>query len=97
MQRENAPETSAGLTTCVDGGAGYISNPDRFHSDTAGEEQQRRMEQLAKKQRAIEFRRNQVRVALSSFTTVYTRYRLLIEKKSDGNDWMKIKRKKRSA
>jgi hypothetical protein len=58
MQRENAPETSAGLTTCVDGGAGYISNSDRFHSDTAGEEQHRRQEQLMKKQKAVEYRRN---------------------------------------
>lgn len=59
MQRENAPTTSAGLTTCVEGGAGYMTDADRFHSDTAGEEYQRRQESLVKKQRALEFRRNQ--------------------------------------
>lgn len=59
MQRENAPATSAGLTTCAEGGAGYMNDADRFHSDTAGEEYQRRQETLAKKQRALEFRRNQ--------------------------------------
>lgn len=61
MHRENAPETSAGLVTCVDGGAGYLSNADRFHSDTCGEEMAHRQEQIRKKQAAIEFRKNQVR------------------------------------
>lgn len=59
MQRENAPDSSAGLTTCIEGGAGYMNDSDRFHSDTAGEEYQRRQENLIKKQRALEFRRNQ--------------------------------------
>lgn len=60
IHRENAPETSAGLVTCVDGGAGYLSNADRFHSDTCGEELAHRQEQMRKKQAAIEFRKNQV-------------------------------------
>jgi hypothetical protein len=60
MQRENAPETSAGLVACVESGAGYLSNADRFHSDTSGEEYQLRMEQYRKKEAAIQFRKNQV-------------------------------------
>ena len=34
MQRENAPSTSAGLTACMDGGAGYLADAERFHTDT---------------------------------------------------------------
>lgn len=60
MQRENAPATSAGLTACMDGGAGYLADAERFHTDTVGEEYQRRQEELNKKNRAIAFRRNQV-------------------------------------
>ena len=60
MHRENAPETSAGLTACIDGGAGYLADADRFHTDTVGEEYQRRQEEIRKKERAIAFRRNQV-------------------------------------
>lgn len=58
MQRENAPATSAGLTTCVENGAGYISDADRFHSDTSGEEFMLRQEMQRKKEAAIEFRKN---------------------------------------
>mmetsp|Transcript_12718 Transcript_12718/g.12362 ORF Transcript_12718/g.12362 Transcript_12718/m.12362 type:complete len:256 (+) Transcript_12718:62-829(+) len=59
QQQANAPTTSSLLTSCVSEGAGYISNADRFHSDTAGEEYAARQEALHKKNRAIEFRRNQ--------------------------------------
>ena len=58
MQRDNAPASSAELTACTQG-PGYISNADRLHTDTAGEEYQRRQEDIQKKQRAIDFRRNQ--------------------------------------
>lgn len=60
MQRANAPTTTAGLTTCPTSGAGYISDIDRFHSDTAGEEYEIRQEEIQKRNRATEFRRNQV-------------------------------------
>jgi hypothetical protein len=60
MQRDNAPSTSAGLTACVRGGAGYLTDAERFHSDTAGEEYARRQEELRRKERAVEFRRHQV-------------------------------------
>jgi len=40
MHQKNAPATSAMLTQFEKGGAGYISNSDRFHTDTAGEELQ---------------------------------------------------------
>jgi hypothetical protein len=63
LQQANAPTTSSLLTSCISEGAGYISNADRFHSDTAGEEYAARQEALHKKNRAIEFRRNQVRHA----------------------------------
>jgi hypothetical protein len=59
MQRENAPATSAGLTACPEGAAGYLSNMDRFHSDTAGEEYDLRMEKLRREREAIEFRSRQ--------------------------------------
>lgn len=59
MQRENAPDSSAGLTSCIDGGAGYMADADRFHTDTVGEEYQRRRQEIEKRNRAIEFRRNQ--------------------------------------
>jgi hypothetical protein len=59
LQRENAPATSAGLTTCPEGAAGYISNSDRFHSDTAGEEYDLRMEKLRREKQAVEFRSRQ--------------------------------------
>jgi hypothetical protein len=48
MHKENSHETSAGLVSCVENGAGYISNADRFHTDTSGEEFLRRNEQLAR-------------------------------------------------
>jgi hypothetical protein len=65
IHQANCPETSAGLTTCASHGAGYISNSDRFHSDTAGEEFQQRQEIIRKRNAAIEFRKNQVMVAFA--------------------------------
>ena len=56
LQRENAPKTSAGMVTCPKGAAGYISNMDRFHSDTAGEEYEIRMEKIRKEKLSIEYR-----------------------------------------
>ena len=60
MQRENQPATSAGLTSCPENAAGYISNMDRFHSDTAGEEYELRKEKLRKEKDAIAFRKNKM-------------------------------------
>lgn len=60
MHNANAPEHSSLLTSCVTGAAGYLSNADRFHTDTVGEEYAQRQEQIKKKQAADEFRRNMV-------------------------------------
>lgn len=86
MQRENAPETSAGLTTCVVGGAGYLSNADRFHSDTAGEEHAQRQQAVVRKQQAIEFRRNQ------SIEREDSRWRRIEEKQQqDAEKWNRLR------
>jgi hypothetical protein len=58
QHRQNAPENSSMLTSCTHDAAGYLSNADRFHTDTAGEEYQARQEQYKKKLAANEFRRN---------------------------------------
>ena len=55
-QRENAPATSAGLTSCPEDAAGYITNLNRFHSDTAGEEYDLRMETLRREKASIAYR-----------------------------------------
>ena len=60
LHRMNAPETSALLTSCTQGAAGYISNSDRFHTDVVGEEFAIRQELIVRKAKAAEFRRNQV-------------------------------------
>ena len=65
INQANAPSNSSQLTSCVSEGAGYISNADRFHGDTAGEEYAARQEAVQKKNRALEFRRNQVNVFVS--------------------------------
>jgi len=59
MHQANAPETSAGLTSCVADGAGYLGTADRFHSDTAGEEFELRQDAIMRRKAATEFRRNQ--------------------------------------
>ena len=58
MHQKNAPKTAAGLVSFEVGGAGYMSNSDRFHSDTAGEEFQQRQVDAKKRLDAIEYRRN---------------------------------------
>lgn len=58
MHQANAPENSSLLTSCVAGAAGYISNSERFHTDTVGEEYALRQEQIKKRLAADEFRRN---------------------------------------
>ena len=55
MHQKNAPETTAGLTSCRPGDEGYLSNSDRFHSDTVGEqllEREEASKKPEKKQRA---------------------------------------------
>eukprot|EP01031_Cornospumella_fuschlensis_P043682 gene43682-53418_t len=58
MHKANAPENSSLLTSCTTGAAGYLSNADRFHTDTVGEEYALRQEQINKRRAADEFRRN---------------------------------------
>lgn len=58
MHQANAPATTAGLTQFVKGGAGWMSNADRFHTDTAGEEKLERLKKLNKDLEAREYRRN---------------------------------------
>eukprot|EP01038_Epipyxis_sp_PR26KG_P016409 gene16409-22374_t len=60
LHQANAPATSSQLTSCTAGSAGFISNSDRFHSDTAGEEYQIRQDQLERKKQVAEFKRNNV-------------------------------------
>lgn len=55
----NAPETSAGLTSLQSNAAGYISDADRFHTDTVGEAYHERQVEIEKKKRAEEYRRQQ--------------------------------------
>lgn len=58
MHQRNAPETSALLTSCKNGAAGYISNADRFHTDVVGEEYALRQQALQRRYQANEYRRN---------------------------------------
>lgn len=60
MHQQNAPETSALLTSCPTGAAGYLSNADRFHTDVVGEEYSQRQEKIKKQQAAMDFKRNMV-------------------------------------
>jgi len=61
MHQKNAPETTAGLTSCRPGDEGYLSNSDRFHSDTVGEQLLEREEEARKRQAAHVFRRENAR------------------------------------
>ena len=61
LHQKNAPEHTSMLTSCAVGSAGYLSNSDRFHSDTVGEEYALRQEALAKQMKVQEFKRNMVR------------------------------------
>jgi hypothetical protein len=63
-----------------------MNDADRFHSDTAGEEYQNRQETLAKKQRALEFRRNQ---ASNREDVRYTR--LEEKQREDREKWDKLR------
>jgi hypothetical protein len=62
MHQKNAPETTAGLTSCRPGDEGYLSNAERYHSDTAGEMLQEREQAAAKRHAAHLFRRENARV-----------------------------------
>lgn len=59
MHQQNAPETSALLTSCTQDAVGYLSNADRFHTDTVGEEYALRQQALQRRYQANEYRRNQ--------------------------------------
>jgi hypothetical protein len=59
MHQQNAPETSALLTSCKPGAVGYLSNSDRFHTDTVGEEFALRQESIQRRYEANDYRRNQ--------------------------------------
>ena len=61
MHQKNAPETTAGLTSCRPGDEGYLSNSDRFHSDTVGEQAHERQVAHEKKMAANQFRRENTR------------------------------------
>ena len=61
MHQKNAPETTAGLTSCRPGDEGYLSNADRFHSDTVGEAYRERQEEAVKRKAAHNFRRENAR------------------------------------
>ena len=61
MHQKNAPETTAGLTSCRPGDEGYLSNSDRFHSDTVGEQLLEREEAAKKRHAAHLFRRENAR------------------------------------
>jgi hypothetical protein len=67
MNQENAPANSSLLTSCPANSAGYLSNSDRFHSDTAGEAYQLRNINNQKKLEADEFRRRNVYLLLLIF------------------------------
>jgi hypothetical protein len=49
------------LTSCRPGDEGYLSNAERFHSDTAGEQFQERVEAAEKRKAAHNFRRENAR------------------------------------
>lgn len=59
QNQQYSHDSSAGLISCAENGAGYMSNADRFHTDTSGEEFARRKEEYARRQRATEFRKIQ--------------------------------------
>lgn len=59
MHQRNAPENASMLTSCNQGDAGYISNSDRFHTDTTGEEYELRQKQIERKHQVAATRRAQ--------------------------------------
>ena len=76
MHQANAPSSSAGLTACVEHGAGYLSNADRFHSDTSGEEYLLRQENIRRTKNAVAFRKNQV--CFNYYSTFFSFYIFII-------------------
>lgn len=86
MHQQNAPETSALLTSCKSGAAGYLSNSDRFHTDTVGEEYALRQEQLQRRYAANEYRRN------ASFKRDEDRWNHMEEKQQKEDEaWRKLR------
>lgn len=73
QHKKNAPDTTAGLTSCPADAAGYINNADRFHTDTAGEERDYRAEIREKERAAIAFRRNKVGTTIITTTLNHTK------------------------
>lgn len=92
MHRENAPETSALLTSCPVGAAGYLSNADRFHTDVAGEELAVREEQHRRKLAAQDFRRN-----MSSKREEDRWSQAEMKKKAEEEYWSKLREDGRKA
>jgi hypothetical protein len=86
MHQQNAPETSALLTSCKSGAAGYLSNSDRFHTDVVGEEFALRQEQLQRRYQANEYRRNK------AFTRDEERWKQMEEKqRTEEEAWQKLR------
>lgn len=60
MHQANAPTHTSGLTSCESAdAAGYITDANRFHSDTAGEEYLRRQADIERKKKIFENKRQQ--------------------------------------
>lgn len=59
IHQANSHSDSSGLTSCVEHGAGYLSDADRFHSDTSGEEFLQRQQNMKRQNETVEFRRRQ--------------------------------------
>lgn len=57
MHKQNAPATSAMLTSLNPGDAGYIANSDRFHTDTVGEFREEREHKMERQKEANQYRR----------------------------------------
>ena len=93
IHQANAPKHSSQLTSCLSEGAGYISNADRFHCDTAGEEYATRQDAIQRKNRAIEFRRNQASIFVtnllgaSDLISHPSTHRVSLERRTDGSKW----------
>lgn len=57
MHRENLPDWHMGLTAMRPGAAGWMSDADRFHTDTSGEEYLRRKREVLRKQEMYDRKR----------------------------------------
>lgn len=60
MHNANAPENTSMLTSCKPGDAGYLSTSDRFHTDVAGEEMHMRNQNIERRKKIDDFKRNVV-------------------------------------